>query len=83
VVSGTEAFGKGNAGQERGDVIPPTKEEKEVIGPNGIARTLTYVIIRAASRWTTSPKLFDMENLPTSLVSLRCLQFSCARNQMT
>ncbi|GAQ88439.1 HSP70/HSP90 organizing protein HOP like protein [Klebsormidium nitens] len=29
VVSGAEAFGKGKEGQEHGDVIPPTKEEKE------------------------------------------------------
>lgn len=83
MVSGTEAFGKGKAGQEHGDVIPPTKEEKEVNDPNGTVRTLAYVIIRAASRWITSPKLFDMENLPTLSVSLRCLRFSCARNQMT
>lgn len=30
VVSGAEAFGKGKEGQEHGDVIPATKEEKEV-----------------------------------------------------
>lgn len=29
-VSGAEAFCKGKEGQEHGDVIPPTKEEKEV-----------------------------------------------------